>query len=114
MAVSSRTLSAKGARRHHRFKESIRGSIENLGASYHFLVEDISDRGFHLLSCVAVEIGDRMNVYLRLSQSARLACIVEARHVTSDGLGCEIVGIGEAASCALSQRIQEHYSAQFA
>lgn len=99
------------ARRYHRFKDSFRGSIEYLGSSYPCLVEDISPRGLYLVSGAPVNIGDRMSVDLRISQDARFSCVIEIRHVTSDGLSAEIVDIADADAGVLSGRIEEHYSA---
>lgn len=108
---ASRPVSSGGARRDHRFKDSFRGSIEYLGSSYLCLAVDISQRGLHLLSGAAVDVGDRINVNLPISQDARFSCLIEVRHVTSDGLGAEIVYIGNADACVLSARIEEHHSA---
>lgn len=111
MGASKPVSSDKGARRGHRFKDSFRGRIEYLGSSYLCLAVDISQRGLHLLSGAAVDVGDRMNIDLHISQDARFSCLIEVRHVTSDGLGAEIVYIGNADACVLSARIEEHRSA---
>lgn len=111
MGASRPVSSDKGARRDHRFKDSFRGSIEYLGSSYLCLAVDISQRGLHLLSGAAVDVGDRMNIDLQISEDARFSCRIEVRHVTSDGLGAEIVYIGNADACVLSARIEEHHSA---
>lgn len=99
------------ARRSHRFKDFLRGSIEYLGSSYPCLVEDISPRGLYLVCGVPANIGDRMSVDLRISQDARFSCTIEIRQVTSDGLGAEIVDIADADAGVLTGRIEEHYSA---
>lgn len=111
MAASRSASLDKGARRDHRFKDSFKGSIEYLGSSYLCLAVDISQRGVHLLSGAAVDVGDRMNVNLRISPDAGFSCLIEVRHVTSDGLGAEIVYIGNADAYVLSARIEEHHSA---
>ena len=114
IGTSRPVLSDKGVRRHHRFKASIRGTIEYLGVYYHCLVEDISEQGLQVLTRAAIGIGERINVYLRVSDAARIACAVEARHVNGDGLGAEIVLIGQASSRVLTQFIEERYSAHLA
>jgi hypothetical protein len=95
-------------RRHYRFKDSFRGSIEYLGSSYPCLIEDISQRGLYLVSGPAVNIGDRMSVDFHISQDVRLRCVIEIRQVTSDGLGAEIVDIADADAGVLSGRLEEH------
>jgi hypothetical protein len=104
-------LSGKSARRYHRFKDFFRGRIEYQGSSYLCLVENISQRGLRLLSVAPVDVGDRMSVDLHISQDARCSCVIEIRHVTSDGLRAEIVDIADADAGVLSGRIEGHYSA---
>jgi hypothetical protein len=99
------------ARGYHRFKDSLRGSIEHLGLSYLCLVEDISQRGLRLWSAAPVAVGDRVSVDLQISQDARLSCVIEIRQVTSDGLRVEIVDIAAADAVVLIGRIAEHYQA---
>ena len=110
MGASKSALSDKGQRRDHRFKDSFRGSIKYLGSSYLCLVDDISQRGLHLLSGAAVDIGDRMSVDLQIAEDARFSCLIEVRHITADGLGAEIVYIGNADAYMLSGRIEKHHS----
>lgn len=102
--------SDKGQRREHRYKDTSRGSIEYLGASYLCMVHDISQQGLHLLSGAAVDVGDRMSVELQLSDDARLSCLIEVRHVTPDGLGAKIIYIGHDDAYVLSERIDKLHS----
>lgn len=107
MSVSRSLLSDANQRQDPRFKDSFRGSIEYLGSSYLCLVDDISQRGLHLLSGAAVDIGDRMNVRLQISQDAQFSCLIEVRHVTGDGLGAEILYISNADAYVLSDRVEK-------
>lgn len=112
--VQRQVLSGKGARRDHRFKDSFRGNIEYLGAFYLCLADDISQRGVHLISGAAVDVGDRVIVHLSLSPEVKLSCVIEVRHVNRDGLGAEIVYISHDDAYVLSGRIEEHYATQIA
>lgn len=111
LAASKPVLSEKDQRRDLRFKDSFRGSIDYLGSSYLCLVDDISQHGLHLLSGAAVDVGDRMSVHLQPSPDAGLSCLIEVRHVTSDGLGAKIVYIGNADAYVLSDRVEKRRSA---
>ena len=99
------------ARGYHRFKDSLRGSIEHLGLSYPCLVEDISQRGLYLVTNAPVKIGDRMSIVLYISKAAGFHCVIEIRQVTPDGLGAEVVDIADADAAVLSGRIEIHYLA---
>jgi hypothetical protein len=109
LGISKKTpLADKGKRRDHRFEDSIRGSLKYRGSSYLCLVADLSQRGLHLLSGAAVDVGDRLSVDLHISEDTRLSCVIVARHVTSDGLGAEIEYIPDTAANVLSGRIEKH------
>ncbi|MGQ0749387.1 MAG: PilZ domain-containing protein [Betaproteobacteria bacterium] len=103
-------LSNRGQRREQRYKDTFRGNIDYLGASYLCMVHDISQQGFHLLSGAAVDIGDRMSVKLQLSEEARFSCLIEVRHVTADGLGAKIIYIGHEDAYVLSERLDKLHS----
>jgi hypothetical protein len=99
----------KGVRRYNRFKASLKGCIEYSGSSYLCLVEDMNDRGFQLLSIAAPEVGEQMRFTLRVSQDAQLSCLIEVRHIASDGfLGARIVAIDAADASVLRRLIDEH------
>ena len=93
-------------RRDKRYKDSIKGSIDYLGASYLCLVDDISQEGLYLLSGVAADIGDQINVHIQISEEATISCLAEVRHVTSDGLGARIRYISNADAYVFTDRIQ--------
>lgn len=98
-------------RRDYRFKDSFRGRIDYLGSSYLCLVDDISQQGLQLLSGAAVDIGDRMSVHLQIAEDAQFSCLVEVRHVTSDGFGAKIVYIANVDAYVLSDRIEKRREA---
>jgi hypothetical protein len=110
LGISKAPLADKGKRREHRFQDSIRGSIQYRGSSYLCLVADLSQRGLHLLSGAAVDVGDRLSVDLHISEDVQFSCVIVAKHVTSDGLGGEIEYIGDTAANVLSGRIEKHES----
>lgn len=103
-------LPDKGQRRELRYKDTFRGNIDYLGASYLCMVHDISQQGLHLLSGAAVDVGDRVSVALQISEDARFSCLMEVRHVTPDGLGAKIIYIGHEDAYVLSERIDKLHS----
>lgn len=105
-----RVLSSKGGRRYSRFKASLKGCIEYSGSSFLCLVEDVNERGFQLLSIAAPEVGDQMRFTLQVSHDAQLSCLIEVRHVASDGfLGARIIAI-DAADASVLRRLVDEYS----
>jgi hypothetical protein len=99
--------SNRGQRREHRYKDTFRGNIDYLSATYLCMVHDISQQGLHLLSGAAVDVGDRMSVVLQLSEEAQFSCLIEVRHITPDGLGARIIYIGHEDAYVLSERLDK-------
>lgn len=103
-----RTVSGKEVRRYGRYKASLKGCIEYAGSSYLCLVEDMNERGFQVLSIATPEVGDQMRFTLRVSPDVQLSCLIEVRHVASDGfLGARIVTIDAADASVLRRLINE-------
>jgi hypothetical protein len=100
--------SGKGVRRYSRFKASLKGRLEYSGSSYLCLVEDMNERGFQLLSVADPEVGDQMRFTLHVSRDTQLSCLIEVRHVASDGfLGARIVDIEAVDAGELRRLIDE-------
>lgn len=98
----------KGVRRYSRFKASLKGRLEYSGSSYLCLVEDMNERGFQLLSIATPEVGEQMRFTLPVSQDIQLSCLIEVRHVASDGfLGARIIDMDATDAATLRRLIEE-------
>jgi hypothetical protein len=105
--MPSSVSSGRGPRREPRYKDTFRGSVEYLDATYLCMVHDLSQEGVHLLCGAAVDVGDRMNLRLQIAQDAEISCLIEVRHVTPDGLGARIIYIGHENAYFLSGRLDK-------
>ena len=108
-AMGTSEVPAAAKRQHGRFRASIRGSVQYLGATYPCVVENVSEHGLFLRSSAVVGVGGEVNLDLLISQSTHLTCVAEVRHVTNDGVGGQIVSIPDSGSKALGQLIEALY-----
>ena len=94
-------------RRKQRIRKSIRGAIRYQGASYSCLLDDLSAHGMALVTGADVGVGERVIVDLHVPGDRRLICVVEVRHVHSDGIGGRIVDISKSHSVRLGEIVEK-------
>ena len=98
------------ARAEPRLAHSRKGTLTLGGISSACLVQDVSTKGFLIMSSKPFKVGDVLDLRCELFPAQMLECKIEVRHITDDCLGTRIVEITEAAARLCRQFIEEHYA----
>ena len=95
-----------------RIAEGRRGTLTAYAASTPCVIQDMSTKGFLIMSTKPFNVGDVVQLKTELYPGQVLTCDLEVRHVTDEGccLGTRIVEISPAASNLCRQFIEEHYA----
>ena len=103
-------MAKSDARKEPRLAHSRRGTLTAAGTPSACLVQDVSTKGFLIMSTKRFQVGDVLELKCELFPGKTLECKVEVRHITDDCLGTRIVEISEAASRLCQQFMEEHYA----
>jgi hypothetical protein len=100
------------SRTEKRINQGRRGTLTASGASTPCVIQDMSTRGFLIMSTKPFDVGQVAQLKSELYPGQVLTCDIEVRHVTDEGccLGTRIVEISPAASNLCRQFIEEHYA----
>ena len=77
------------------------------------LVQDMSKKGFFLVSNREHKVGQSLNLRCALYPEKNLECKVEVRHVNETGVGAQIVEIDQKGIDLCQLYLQEQYAERF-
>ena len=97
-------------RKEPRLPHSRKGTLTLGAASCACLVQDVSTKGFLIMSTKPFKVGDILDLKCELFPGKMLECKIEVRHITDDCLGTRISDISDAAARLCQQFVEEHYA----
>ena len=89
---------------------SLRATLVDGITSFPCLLEDVSGKGFFLISNRQFFVGQLLELKCELYPEKILRCKIEIRHINETCLGTMIVEISKEATALLQQFLQEYYS----
>ena len=93
-----------------RIPVSQRGTLNAAGMSYPCLVQDMSTKGFFIVSSREHSVGQALGFRCAFSPEKLLECKLEVRHVSDMGVGAKIVEIDEKGVNLCRLYLQEQYA----
>jgi hypothetical protein len=85
-----------------------RGMLGSPEDWHHCLIEDISARGFLIISTIKLKVGYVLELKCELFPGRTLMCKIEVRHVSDDCVGTMIVEIDDAGVRLCEEFIDHH------
>jgi len=97
-----------------RLPHARRATLTFNGVSSAGLIQDVSMKGFLIMSTKKFDVGDVLDLRSELYKGQFLECRIEVRHVMPDDcMGTRIVEISEPAERLCRQFIEEHYADKY-
>ena len=93
-----------------RIPVSQRGTLTAGDAWYPCLVQDMTTKGFFIVSSREHAVGQALGFRCAFSPEKLLECKVEVRHVNDTGMGAKIVEIDEKGANLCQLYLQEQYA----
>ena len=93
-----------------RMSVSRRGTLKSGEIWFPCLVQDMSKKGFFLVSNRAHRVGQSLDLRFALYPEKNLECKVEVRHVNEMGVGAQIVEIDQKGIDLCQLYLQEQYA----
>lgn len=104
-------MAKQNARGEPRLSFSRRAQLTFGGATSAGLVQDVSMKGFLIMSTRQFNVGDILDLRVELEPNQPVECKVKVSRLTSDDcIGTEIVEISEAGRRSCQQFIEAHYA----
>jgi hypothetical protein len=100
-------------RAERRFPVSLRGTLNAGEAPFPCLVENMSEKGFFIVSGREHSVGQSLDFRCALFPEKFLECKLEVRHVSDDGVGTKIVNIDRKSTDLCHLYLQEQYADRF-
>ena len=92
---------------------SRRGTLKSNEIWFPCLVQEMSKKGFFLVSNRAYTVGQSLDLRCALYPEKHLQCKVEVRHVNEMGVGAQIVEIDQKGIDLCQLYLQEQYAERF-
>lgn len=93
-----------------RFAISCRGTLKSGEVSFPCLVQEMSKKGFFLVSSRAHTVGQSLDLRCALYPEKNFECKLEVMHVNEAGIGTRIVAIDQKGSDLCQLYLQEQYA----